>query len=686
MTGKVYRPDIDGLRAVAVVSVILFHAGVSWAGGGFVGVDVFFVISGYLVGGIVLSGLARGDFSFRHFFERRFRRIVPPLLLTMALCLPFAWFWMMPDPFQNFGQSMVAATLSASNLLFDRTINYFSPGVDEMPLVHTWSLGVEEQFYLSFPLLAWLLFRWVRNGKHRLVDVVLLLVMLASLAYAIWLTRKPEPASFYLPLQRFWELLIGTLCAKWTAGHLTGNSPQRELLAAASLGLLLLAILGLDEHIPWPGPWALLPVLATAVLLVTAPGTRVGKVLSSAPLVWIGLLSYGLYLLHQPVMAFARQRLLDAPSPGLLLALMLPTVVLARLSLVRFEQPVRNTQRVLIRPLLWICGVVAALLTATGLLLHKTDGLPQRLTPRERAWLSYEGDGVTRLTRTSHEVGGVRIGRFSDNIGAIAPLHRFAWWGDSHADMLNHGIQRVFPASTWGVHYIRFNDCKNIPTLMAPQADFADWKRCENFFSRDFGPFLRDKQIDAVVVSLRWSYGLSTIGASDESNCRFDNTVGGRETTPCPVKVGVTPDNRRGHDRGHKAEALQIWLSWLNGLGVPVVLVAPVPEVGWHVPEQMIKRSRYGGGPVQTPYSAYVKRHSWVLEQFESAVRKHSNLRLMPVADLFCDIRPDGWCRAEADGQLLYFDDDHLNERGGALAARRLLETLDGLATAKKPL
>ncbi|MDD2728599.1 acyltransferase family protein [Malikia sp.] len=686
MTGKVYRPDIDGLRAVAVVSVILFHAGVSWAGGGFVGVDVFFVISGYLVGGIVLSGLARGDFSFRHFFERRFRRIVPPLLLTIALCLPFAWFWMMPDPFQNFGQSMVAATLSASNLLFERTINYFSPGVDEMPLVHTWSLGVEEQFYLSFPLLAWLLYRWGRNGKQRLADAVLLIVMMASLAYAIWLTRKPELASFYLPLQRFWELLIGTLCAKWTAGRLTGNRPQRELLAAASLGLLLWAILGLDEHTPWPGPWALLPVLATAVLLVTAPGTLVGNVLSSAPLVWIGLLSYGLYLLHQPVMAFARQRLLDAPSPGLLLALMLPTVVLARLSLVRFEQPVRNTQRVLIKPLLWICGVVAALLTATGLLLHKTDGLPQRLTPQERAWLSYAGDGVTRLTRTSHEVGGVRIGRFSDNIGANTPLHRFAWWGDSHADMLNHGIQQVFPASTWGAHYIRFDDCKNIPTLMAPQADFADWKRCENFFSRDFGPFLRDKQIDSVVVSLRWSYGLSIMGAKDESKCLFDNTVGGRETTRCPLKVGVTQDNRRGHDRSHKAEALQTWLSWLDGLGVPVVLVAPIPEVGWHVPEQMIKRSRYGGGPVQTPYSAYVKRHSWVLEQFESAVRKHPNLRLMPVSDLFCDTRPDGWCRAEAGEQPLYFDDDHLNERGGLLVAGRLLETLDGLAVAKKPL
>ncbi len=684
MTDQAYRPDIDGLRAVAVVSVILFHAGVSWAGGGFVGVDVFFVISGYLVGGMVLAGLDRGDFSFRHFFERRFRRIVPPLLLTMALCLPFGWFWMMPDPFQNFGQSMVAATLSASNLLFERTINYFSPGVEEMPLVHTWSLGVEEQFYLSFPLLAWLLYRWARDGRRR-VDAVLLLVTLASLAYAIWLTRKPEPASFYLPLQRFWELLIGTLCARWTAGRLQGNRTQRELLAAAALGLLLLAVPGLDEHIPWPGPWTMLPVLATAVLLVTAPGTRVGKVLSSAPLVWIGLLSYGLYLLHQPVMAFVRLRLLDSPSPELLLALMLPTVLLARLSLLHFEQPVRKAQ-VPIKPLLWACGVAATLLTATGLLLHKTEGLPQRLTPQERAWLSYEGDGVTRLSRTSHEVGGVHIGRFSDNIGASSPAHRFAWWGDSHADMLNHGMQQVFPASTWGVHYLRFGDCKHIPTLMAPQADFADWKRCEQFFSRDLGPFLRDKQIDAVVVSLRWSYGLSSMGAKDEPRCLFDNQVGGRETTRCPLKVGVTQDNRRGHDRDHKAQALQTWLGWLDGLGVPVVLVAPVPEVGWHVPEQMIKRSRYGGGPVQTPYSAYLKRHAWVLAQLDSATRQHANLHLMPVADLFCDTRPGGWCRAEADRQPLYFDDDHLNERGGARVASRILQTLDGLAAARKPL
>lgn len=681
-----YRADIDGLRAVAVLSVILFHAGFGWASGGFVGVDIFFVISGYLVGGIVLSGLVRGDFSFSRFFERRFRRIVPPLLLTMALCLPFGWFWMMPDPFQNFGQSIVAATLSASNLLFQITINYFSPGVDEMPLVHTWSLGVEEQFYLSFPLLAWLLFRLLRQQKLRVVDAVLVCVTLASLAYAIWLTLKPEPPSFYMPLQRFWELLIGTLCAWWTRNRQPANSPRRELFAAVSLTLLLGSILGLDTHLAWPGPWTLLPVLATAVLLVSAPGTQVARLLSIKPLVWVGLLSYGLYLLHQPVMAFARLRLLDAPSPWLLLLLMLPTLALARLSLVYFEQPVRDARRVQIKPLLWINATLAGLLMAAGLLLHTSHGLPQRLTPQERAWLSYAGDGVTALNKTSHQVGQVRIGRFSDNIGASSPKYRFAWWGDSHADMLNHGMHRVFPASDWGAHLIRLGECKNISTLMSPQASFAEWQRCEKFFTLGYAPFLHSKGIDAAVVSLRWSYVLSVIGGHDESNCLFDNTIGGKETTPCPVKVGVTPDNRRGHDREHKAVALQAWLSWLNELGIPVVLVGPVPEVGWHVPEQMIKRVRYGGGPVLTPYSAYQKRHAWVLGQLESAVRRHPNLHLMPVADLFCDTRPEGMCRAETDGQPLYFDDDHLNERGAALVAARLLQTLHGLAAKPKPL
>lgn len=685
MTGSAYRPDIDGLRAVAVVSVILFHAGFPWASGGFIGVDVFFVISGYLVGGIVLAGLERGDFSFRHFFERRFRRIVPPLLVTLALCLPLGWFWMMPDPFQNFGQSMVAAILSASNLLFHITNNYFSPGVEEMPLVHTWSLGVEEQFYLTFPLLAWLLYHWISKSRHGTVDLVLVLFTTASLAYAIWLTSKPEPASFYLPLQRFWELLVGALCAKW----LGSPADQRDrvghgVLAALALLVLLVSMVLLDTHTPWPGLWTLLPVLATAMLLVTAPGTQIARVLASTPLVWIGLISYGLYLLHQPVMAFARLRLLDSPNPWMLLALMLPTVALARLSLVKFEQPVRNPRLVPFKSLLSVCGALAALLTATGLLLHLKDGLPQRLTARERDWLSYSGDGITMLTISSPQVGQVQIGRFSDNIGSPHPLQRFAWWGDSHGDMLNRGMQQVFPTSSWGVHYLRFGECKNVPTLMSPQAGFDDWRRCETFFSRDLGPFLASRNIDVVVVSLRWSYVLSTIGATDESKCFFDNSIGGRETTPCPVKVGVTADNRHGHDRQLKAEALQAWLNWLDKMEVPVVLVAPVPEVGWHVPEQMIKRTRYGGGPVLTPYSAYQKRHAWVLEQLESAERAHSNLHLMPVADLFCDTKPGGWCRAEQDGQPLYFDDDHLNERGAALVASRLLETLGSLPVKPK--
>lgn len=682
----VYRPDIDGLRAMAVLSVILFHAGFDWASGGFVGVDVFFVISGYLVGGIVLTGLERGDFSFGHFLERRFRRIVPPLLLTMAICLPFGWAWMMPDPFQNFGQSVVAATLSASNLLFQITINYFSPGVNEMPLVHTWSLGVEEQFYLSFPLLAWLLFRLSGNRRPRVVDGVLLCVTVASLSYAIWLTRKTEPASFYLPLQRFWELLFGALCAWWTRNRQPANGLQRELMAGFSLGLLSWSVLHLDSNVAWPGSWTLLPVSATAVLLISAPGTQVARILSSKPMVWVGLLSYGLYLLHQPVMAFARLRLLDDPSPSLLLALMLPTTALARLSQVYLEQPVRDSRRFAIKPLLWTCAALAGLLIATGLLLHRSHGLPQRLTPQENARLSYAGDGVTALPSSSHEVGRVRIGRFSRSIGVDAPEHRFAWWGDSHADMLNHGIQQVFPESAWAAHYIRLNDCKSVPTLMAPSTDFAQWQRCERFFTRDFGPFLLGKGIDAAVVSLRWSYVLSTTGEQDGSGCLFDNTIGGKETTPCPVKVGVTPGNHRGHDRIHKAEALQTWLSWLSELGIPVVLVAPVPEVGWHVPEQMIKRSRYGGGPVLTPYSAYRKRQAWVLGQLESAVRRLPNLHLMPVADLFCETTLEGWCRAEADGQPLYFDDDHLNERGAALVAARLLQTLDGLVARPNPI
>ena len=220
-----YRSEIDGLRALAVVPVVLFHAGVPLVGGGFVGVDVFFVISGYLITSILIEELDTGTFSIRRFYERRARRILPALFLVMAASVPFAWAWMQPDALIGFSESIAAATFFVSNIYFWQTSSYFAIVNEQLPLLHTWSLAVEEQFYLVFPLVLWAL--WKLSPRHLLSALILL--ALISLAYSEWRWRGASEANFYLAPSRAWELLAGAAAGIHCHRHGVQQSRGRHL-------------------------------------------------------------------------------------------------------------------------------------------------------------------------------------------------------------------------------------------------------------------------------------------------------------------------------------------------------------------------------------------------------------------------------------------------------------------------
>jgi len=338
-----YRREIDGLRALAVVPVILFHAGFSLFSGGFVGVDVFFVISGYLITGILIGQLEQKRFSLLDFYERRARRILPALFVMMACTLPFAWAWMLPSQMDEFAGSLVSVVLFASNILFWHEQGYFAQAAELKPLLHTWSLAVEEQYYLLFPLILAGLWRFGR----RAVIAVITLLALASLVASEWGWRYAPEANFYLAPFRAWELLAGSLCA-----FLMQGKPQPSSHALSLTGLLMIgyAILRFDEATPFPGINALLPVVGTALILVFAgPGSWGARLLGTRPLVGIGLISYSAYLWHQPLFAFARIRSIGAPSPALMAALALASLVLAVLSWRYVERPFRHAGAILPR-------------------------------------------------------------------------------------------------------------------------------------------------------------------------------------------------------------------------------------------------------------------------------------------------------------------------------------------------
>lgn len=340
-----YRPEIDGLRAVAVVPVIFFHAGFSWFRGGFVGVDVFFVISGFLITSIIVDDLRSERFSIARFYERRARRILPALFFLMLLCVPLAWAWMTASQLKLFAKSIVAVTFFSSNVLFAMTSGYFAPGVEDNPLIHTWSLGVEEQFYLLFPLLlAW---TWRRGRKCALGSVVA--VTLASLALAEYGVRHYPMINFFLSPPRAWELMIGAFLSL-----AVGDTPvserigQRVCDAMAGLGMLAIvaAVVCYNSATPFPSVFALLPTVGTALILgFCSSSTYVGRILANRLLVGIGLISYSAYLWHQPLFAFARIVTLGAVPTSVLLLLALVTFSMATLSWRYIEAPFRTRAR-----------------------------------------------------------------------------------------------------------------------------------------------------------------------------------------------------------------------------------------------------------------------------------------------------------------------------------------------------
>jgi peptidoglycan/LPS O-acetylase OafA/YrhL len=340
-----YRREIDGLRALAVLPVILFHAGFETFNGGFVGVDVFFVISGYLITTIILAELEKGKFSITNFYERRARRILPALFLVMMVCIPFAWFWLLPSDIIDFSQSLVAVSIFASNVLFWRESGYFDAAVELKPLLHTWSLAVEEQYYVIFPIL--LMFVWKLGKRWTLVTLGLLFV--SSLAVAQWAAYAEPAAGFYLLPTRGWELLMGAFAAFYLSES-NGRDFGRfagELCGWLGVALILYAVLTYNKATPFPGLYALVPTLGTLLIILFATQqTTVGRCVGNKVFVGIGMISYSAYLWHQPLFAFMRHKSLTEPSHASFLMLSLLTFGLAYLSWKFVEAPFRNRKTV----------------------------------------------------------------------------------------------------------------------------------------------------------------------------------------------------------------------------------------------------------------------------------------------------------------------------------------------------
>jgi peptidoglycan/LPS O-acetylase OafA/YrhL len=493
-----YRCEIDGLRALAIIPVVLFHAGIAGFSGGFVGVDVFFVLSGYLITGILIRSAEDGTFAILDFYERRARRILPALFAVMLACTPFAWRWMEIVDFRNFGESLAAVSLFASNFLFWSESDYFGGDADQKPLLHTWSLAVEEQYYIVFPILLILIWRY-RQGA---LPYVLAALALISLGIAEWGWRHAPTANFYLFPSRAWEILTGSLCA-WAQWR--GGTRRHGGLAWVGIAMIMAAVFVFDETTPFPSLLALLPVIGTALVVrYGTQGTGAARMLSTRGFVWVGLISYSTYLVHQPLLAFTRIFSLSEPSTALMAGMAALSFPLGWLSWRYVERPFRRRGRGAIWPgtrFLAVSAAGLACFVAAGAAVHLklqaispliiTDTLIDKAEARTASW----GALVTN-PRLAEELARFPARAVDGTINVLVT-------GDSHAkDVLNalELHKDLFPSFAFRQAGIN-GYCYDKVAALGPAP--IDVPACVRDFLEEFADKTRDA--DWILLSVRWS-------------------------------------------------------------------------------------------------------------------------------------------------------------------------------------
>jgi peptidoglycan/LPS O-acetylase OafA/YrhL len=646
-----YRPEIDGLRALAILPVVLFHYRVPGFSGGFVGVDVFFVISGYLITSLIQTETTRGTFSLAHFYERRVRRIFPGLFAMLAVVSAAAYVFFFPVDLVHYAQSLFATALFGANFEFWREAGYFDALANQKPLLHLWSIAVEEQFYLLFPALLILM----RRSAPRLRLAAIGFIFLASFALSTWGVGAAPVATFYLLPARAWELMLGTLLALGAVPAIRSRLAS-ELLAALGLVLIGAAVFAFTAETPFPGPAALVPCAGAALVIYAAhpERTSVGRSLAAPPLVFIGLISYSLYLWHWPVFVFATYVNFREPAgidSAMLIAL---SFVLAALSWRFIEQPFRKARRRVTRRVLFPGAAFAAGLTAASAAFStSTDGLPGRLQPALQRILAEQDDHEARIGRcfglTAADVHGRRL----CTIGASGAAPSFILWGDSHADAILPAVsQAAARAGRAGL----FAGGESCPPLLGVTTQRPD---CRAFNDAVMGR-AKDAHIREVILESRW--------AKYAEGTPYGNEPAGRVVLRDDACTG-TQIARDNHDVF--ARGLSRTVGRLRALGKEIVIVAAVPEIGWPVPAVLARRAlarETDITDVEPRLGVYLARQKFVLATFDR-LKRGNGARVLYPHKILC---ATGSCEVALNGVPLYRDEHHLS----VLGARQLTPLL----------
>jgi len=609
-----YRSDIDGLRAFAVSAVLIFHAFPSLIPGGFVGVDVFFVISGFLISGIIFKELEAGCFSFSNFYARRVKRIFPALITMLTASYVFGWFFLFNDDFRRLGSHIFRASLFLSNFILWREAGYFDNAAETKPLLHLWSLGIEEQFYIVWPVILWAFWRF----KVIRLPLIALLTS-SSLVWNIYQSQQDLTHDFYSPLTRFWELSAGA----WLAFHLSrrSESPRSaNLVSGLAVLTLVTAVYVIDSKKAFPGAWALLPVLGAVLLIYAGPKAWCNQILfSNRYMVWIGAISYPLYLWHWPVLAFARIVEGATPSVTVRLAAVTLSVLLAWTTFVWIEKPLRFGWKSGLRtPLLVILmGIVGYV----GLTCKNAGGYPLR--PIMQTQIEANAGDIghedfhTYYANHFYPCTDARVHAKSEKWGDLVRCFQtkregpidLVMIGDSHAEHLLLGMSQALP---------------NLNIAVYPRSELPFTKSAE--YKEIFDSLVNDRQVKYVLMTSMWA--VSPLSVDEQMTFRKD---------------------------------LEDTVRMLVSAGKHVFLTDDTPKFGFDPQRCKYSHPLSGRSHCEESAESFRQTHASYLPSLQAVQRIHSNVDLIRVDDVFCT---DSSCQMASQGRIFFRDNNHVNILG----------------------
>jgi peptidoglycan/LPS O-acetylase OafA/YrhL len=667
-----YRLDIDGLRALAIIPVVLFHAFPALMPGGFVGVDIFFVISGFLISGIILQALQRGRFSFAGFYANRIKRIFPALLVVLAACFALGWFFLLPDEYTHLGKHIVGAAGYIENFVLRREAGYFDVQSSLKPLMHLWSLGIEEQFYLTYPFFLWLLWRYRRN-----LFAILLSIGLVSFWLNVWQVHRDPVGVFFLPQTRCWELMVGGAIASWRmleqqADFLQGMSWYSKFVepkwlhvpsdvlhnAFSTVGLLLVAIavFRIHENDPFPGWWALLPVGGAALLILGGPLAWVNRrILANKSMVFVGLISYPLYLWHWPILALPRVIHGSELPLAIRMAGVLLSFGLAWTTWRYIENPIRFGRKTWIKTAALL--VMSVVIGSMGYRAYSRDGFIGRFPElvRDLGWLRE----VQWSTPQCRGIVGLSDIDYCRSTAARAPDALLI--GDSHAAVLYEGLAPAFQKHSQVLMNlgqsgcVPFYDTETFPLgarsnvcrpVMNHVLDFAaasasartiilSFRRPRYMSGQGFGP----TQAKATPKQIVWEGAPENMGQAEMFAAALRNTVS---------RLYLTGKN------------VVLFLDWPE-LGFDPRSCAPRPVSLFSIPRPLC-------GVPRTEVDARNRAYRQVVLDLK---KEFTRLRVFDPFPYLCD---SSTCYAMTAGRLLYSDDNHISIVGAAYLSGKFFE------------